>query len=101
MGPPPERKSYDVVCFFNTDNLSERFCDFPEMPKVDYLAYLSIFAFLSMCTNTTPYVTDGQGHCGHLWVSDGVMCLEISKIACVNKKKEKANKKHKKQLNVH
>ena len=39
MGPPPERKSYDVVCFFNTDNLSERFCDFPEMPKVDYLAY--------------------------------------------------------------
>ena len=28
----------DVVCFFNTDNLSERFCDFPEMPKVDYLA---------------------------------------------------------------
>ena len=38
MGPPPERKSYDVVCFFNTDNLSERFCDFPEMPKVDYLA---------------------------------------------------------------
>ena len=29
----------DVVCFFNTDNLSERFSDFPEMPKVDYLAY--------------------------------------------------------------
>ena len=35
---------------------------------------LSIFAFLSMCTNTTPYITDGQGHCGHLWVSDGVTC---------------------------
>ena len=29
----------DVVCFFNRDNLSERFCDFLEMPKVDYLAY--------------------------------------------------------------